>query len=95
MLIIKLEVRHLRQILVNKDNEIFLLKEQIELTLKAASGSQQVTYHQHFFEQQTRDLLAAKQQIEEYQNRDNECKRQWTDLIKVYCFLLNNTSGKY
>jgi hypothetical protein len=38
--------------------------------------------HLQFVEQQTSDLSNCRRQIIEYENRNNECTKKWTSLLK-------------
>ncbi len=74
----------MRQIFVSKESEVFSLKEQINNILKPyADVNANIPYLQHVMEQQSKDLTIARKKIEEYEAREEECKRKWNELIKV------------
>lgn len=70
--------------LVSKDEEINSYKKQIQVILqRQAEGTGNASHYQNFLEQQAKELANAKKLIQEYENRSEECKRKWNQLIRV------------
>jgi hypothetical protein len=71
-------------LLISKDEEINSYKKQIQVILQRhAEGTGNASHYQNFLEQQAKELANAKKLIQEYENRSEECKRKWNQLIKV------------
>jgi DNA repair exonuclease SbcCD ATPase subunit len=69
--------------LLAKDEEINSLKKQIQAILQRhTDGGANASHYQNFLEQQAKELANAKKHLQEYENRNEECKRKWNQLIK-------------
>ena len=67
-----------------KDEELNSLKRQLKAVLQAQTDPRTNTNHyEGFLEQQAKELSSAKRQLQEFEIRAEECKRRWTQLIKV------------
>lgn len=74
----------MRQILTTKDEELSSLKRQLKAVLQSQSDAgANSSHYEGFLEQQARELASTKKQLQEYENRADECKRKWNQLIKV------------
>ncbi|CAD8068157.1 unnamed protein product [Paramecium primaurelia] len=74
------EIQQLRKILQLKDEEIQGQKKQITQLLSNVSGNPQ--HHIQMLEQNSRELTQLKKQLIEWESRDNECSRKWTQLLQ-------------
>ncbi|CAD8165571.1 unnamed protein product [Paramecium octaurelia] len=74
------EILQLRKILQLKDEEIQGQKKQITQLLSNVSGNPQ--HHIQMLEQNSRELTQLKKQLIEWEGRDNECSRKWTQLLQ-------------
>ncbi|CAD8098784.1 unnamed protein product [Paramecium sonneborni] len=74
------EIQQLRKILQLKDEEIQGQKKQITQLLSNVSGNPQ--HHIQMLEQNSRELTQLKKQLIEWEGRDNECSRKWTQLLQ-------------
>ena len=60
------------------------LKKQLKVVLQAQSDpGSNASHYEGFLEQQAKELSNAKKQLQEFENRAEECKRKWNQLIKV------------
>ena len=81
---------------MGKDDEINSLKKQIQVILtRHAEGAGNASHYQNFLEQQAKELGNAKKHLQEYEARNEECKRKWNQLIKVQIPNFSNILGKY
>lgn len=67
-----------------KDEELTSLKRQLKAVLQAQSDPGiNISHYEGFLEQQAKELASTKKQLQEYENRAEECKKKWNQLIKV------------
>ena len=78
MEILKLEDKHLKRILKEKQNELQNIQK-YSLNL-IHSGSNQPNVK--ILEEQSKELSLVKRQLIEYENRNNNCQRKWKDLYE-------------